>query len=57
MNGQTLRAIRRDLKLTQTELGRLLGIHLVTISNWERGKREIPQAIALAVKQIQVEAA
>lgn len=31
---------RKDLKLSQTQFATLLGVHPVTVSNWERGEAE-----------------
>jgi len=35
MNGETIRALRKQLVLTQAELGQLVGAHGVTVSRWE----------------------
>jgi hypothetical protein len=38
--GQMLRLLRRQIGLTQVELGRRLGVAAGQISNWETGKYE-----------------
>jgi DNA-binding transcriptional regulator YiaG len=40
-------AIRRRLWKNQTEAAAALGVHYITISRWENGKRKIPE---MAVK-------
>lgn len=35
MKGSDIRQCRKKLRLTQTELGQLLGAHGVTVSRWE----------------------
>ena len=32
-----IRDLRKDLGLTQAQLGQLLGVHSLTVSKWERG--------------------
>ncbi len=34
-----LRALRKDKKLTQTELGEAMGVQQATIAKWESGER------------------
>lgn len=41
MDGQELRRIRRQLKLSQKQLGDLLGVPQGTISRWETGAARI----------------
>ena len=36
MKGQNILAIRRSLRLNQTEFGQLLNAHFVTVSRWEK---------------------
>lgn len=43
MEKHEIKLIRQSLGLTQAQLARLLGIHPVTISTWERGKT-VPSA-------------
>ncbi len=37
MTPAEIQAVRADLKLTQAQLAQLLGVHVLTISKWERG--------------------
>ncbi len=46
MTGRGLRRIRRRLGLSQAALGKLIGRHLQTISEYERGVLEVPQVVA-----------
>lgn len=39
LNGQDIRHIRECLRISQTEMGQLLGLHYVTICCWETGSR------------------
>lgn len=36
ITGKGVRALRKRLGLTQTELGRLIGVSIATVVNWER---------------------
>jgi molybdopterin-binding protein len=54
---QSVKALRQRLALSQKELGELLGVHLMTVSKWERGvaappehQRRILRALALAAE-------
>ena len=49
MTGAELRTIRRALDFTQEKLAEKLGVHVVTVANWERGKHPIPYSVAIAV--------
>lgn len=42
-------------QLTQTQLARLLGVHLQTIARWEGGTRAIPPFLGLALETVQRE--
>ena len=50
MNGDELKEHRRRLRLTQTQLAERLGVHVITISKWERDIHPIPRAVALLVE-------
>ena len=52
MTPSDLRAARKSLAMTQHALAAALGIHPQSITAWERGKRPVPQAIALAVEHL-----
>lgn len=42
LNGREVRFLRKHLGLSQRTLGDVLGYNEETISNWERGKSDIP---------------
>ena len=48
----TLRAMREELGLTQTELGEVLGVGRSTVSNRERGLVPITQETVLAMERL-----
>lgn len=37
MEKREIQGLRKDLKLNQTQLAGLLGVHPMTVSRWERG--------------------
>jgi transcriptional regulator with XRE-family HTH domain len=37
-DGKKLRAVRKAMRLSQSELGRRIGAHVTSISDWERGE-------------------
>lgn len=37
MTSEELKTVREALRLTQSQLAQLLGVHEITISKWERG--------------------
>lgn len=39
MTGAEIKEIRRSLFMTQQEFAKKIGVHLVTVSDWENGKR------------------
>ena len=43
-------AAAKKLNSTQQKLAEQLGVHVMTVSKWERGVVEIPQATALALR-------
>ena len=43
-----LRAIRKGLGLTQTELAARVGVHLRSVQKWEAGERAISEPVASA---------
>lgn len=51
LTGPDLRAARRHLGMTQAALAAVLGVHVQTISDWERGAKTMrhPAQIALAL--------
>ena len=40
MNGDEIKKLRERLQVTQNQFANLLGVHSVTVSNWERGATE-----------------
>lgn len=54
MTGQELRAWREGARLSQVELGRLLGVHAQQIYKWESGKAGIvhPDILARALRDV-----
>jgi DNA-binding transcriptional regulator YiaG len=49
MKGSELRRVREEWKLTQVEFANLLGCHPQTVSEMERGRKPISQAIEILV--------
>ena len=47
-----LRAWRRSSHLTQQQAADLLGVHQRSIRKWERGERQIPNMLALALEAL-----
>ena len=43
-----IKALREDNDLTQTELGRVLNVNQITISQYERGTRQLNPAMIIA---------
>jgi len=52
MSAEELKTLRRGLLLTQEQLAQMLGVHRVTITNWEVGTRKIEPRNALAIRAI-----
>ncbi len=42
MTGLEVRQIRNKLMLNQTQFGKLVGAHIITVSLWERGINKVP---------------
>ena len=53
--GVLLRQRREQAGLTQAQLGKLIEVHPVTLSNYERGNKEIPLVVQLAVDKVLTE--
>lgn len=45
---EIIRALREDNDLTQTELGRILNVNQITISQYERGIRQLSPNMIIA---------
>lgn len=52
MSGEELRAIRKALRMKQVEFARALGVHPITVSDYERGKKPIPKLVETAAKAL-----
>ncbi len=50
MTGSEVRRIRRRLGLTQTQFAKRVGVHLVTVSRWERGEMGIRESAAKLIR-------
>lgn len=53
MDGRELRAFRDRLGLSQSGLAVKLGIAANTVARWERGEREIPPFLRLALERLE----
>ena len=49
MTGAELKKHRKRLGLNQTELGKILGVHLVSVSRWETNVNPVPVVVARLV--------
>ncbi len=52
MKPDELKSIRASLGLSQRALAAAIGVTVGTVSVWERGQYEIPQASSLAIRMI-----
>jgi len=52
MTGDELRKIRKELKLTQAQMGELVGITANSIARQERGEMGIREPVAMLVRLI-----
>lgn len=52
MTPAELQTWRQKAALSQSGLAALLGVHVMTVSKWERGERAIPTFLHLALKQL-----
>lgn len=50
--GETVRKMRKEARLSQAALGRLLGVDSNTVSRWERDTREPPPYLVLALEHM-----
>lgn len=53
MTPTELRAWRKQAGLSQAGLASLLGVDVMTVSRWERGEREIPPFLHLALRALE----
>lgn len=52
MTGEQLRAARLRVRMDQALLGRIVGAHRTTVSDWERGASPVPQCVAVLARLI-----
>lgn len=50
MTGSEVRRIRKRLGLTQARFAKLVGVHFVTVSRWEKGVLGIRESAARLIK-------
>ncbi|MEK6545759.1 MAG: helix-turn-helix transcriptional regulator [Nitrospinota bacterium] len=55
MKPKELKAWRKNNGYSQSKLAKVLGTHLLTVSRWERGVREIPSFLHLALRCLELE--
>ena len=55
MNAIELKQRREQGGLTQAQLGKLIDVHPVTLSNYERGTADMPLVVQLAIDKILAE--
>ena len=54
MEGNELRNWRQKNGFSQGQLARVLGVDVMTVSRWERGVREIPSFLHLALAYLEL---
>src|SRR3990172_13397409 len=54
ITGAEIRRIRQRLGLTQEAFGRLVGVHFVTVSRWERGTLGVRESAARLIRLLAV---
>ena len=47
-----MKAARARLGFTQAQLAAELGVHAMTVSKWETGRRSIPEPVARLVQRL-----
>lgn len=52
MSPDELKRHREAMKLSQQALADELGVHMMTVSRWERGARAIPEPVARLVERL-----
>jgi transcriptional regulator with XRE-family HTH domain len=52
MTGEELKECRERLGLTQEQLAQEIGVHVMTVSRWERGARKIQTPVEKLVREI-----
>ena len=54
MKGDELKQWRKKTGYSQGQLAKALGVIPITISRWERGERQIPSFLHLALDQLEL---
>lgn len=54
MDSDDLRRWRKRSKYSQSQLAKALGVITITVSRWERGVREIPSFLHLALERLEM---
>ena len=58
MYGNEFKNLRKNtLRLKQAEIGKIVGVHFTTISDWERENRQIPRCAALVMRLMEADLA
>ncbi len=52
ISGPDLKGLRKKMLLKQSHLSEILGVHWTTVSDWERGKADVPHCAALVTTLI-----
>lgn len=55
MNPEELKAWRRRNRYSQSQLARVLGVASLSVSRWERGDRQIPSFLHLALRWLETQ--
>jgi transcriptional regulator with XRE-family HTH domain len=55
MTRNELKKWRKDNGYSQASLARVLNVHVMTVSRWETGAREIPPFLRLALRALELE--
>lgn len=50
---EMLKKFRETHKLSQEKLARLLGVSMLSVYNWESGRRPVPSMLHLALETIE----
>jgi DNA-binding XRE family transcriptional regulator len=53
MRARELKAARTRLGLSQTALGKVLGVHRQSVARWELGSLPVPTVVVLAVEALE----
>ncbi len=55
VNSDAFRKLRKRFGLTQAQLARQLGVHRVTVTNWERGVAKVPGPVVRLMRRFEAE--